>query len=981
MNLQRTTLFDIIFLFVVFLMGMLSIFSYQRIMDLDRKADYITHTSLVKLRLEQILSHVKEAETNQRGYLLTGDTSYLQQFTLMISDHQEILHDIDSLVSEDKTQQENAILMRKLVTQRIGRLQQSLNTPAGDIYAMREMLTAGKKLKDRLSGLVQQMIRIEDNLLRARIAQKNYAASITPFYSLFLSVLSILAVTVTYFVFKSENKRRYTAEGSFNKLSEYFKDLPAVFAIVKGPGHTHEMVNNLYSEVSSSRSLIGKDFREAFPELKEQGFHDILDEVYEKGEMFVGKEMPFKLTTAGGDDQKSFYNFIFQPLKSENSQPEGILLFGYDITELVMSRVKVEEAEQRSRLAIEAANIGTFDWDLEKSLFRSSDRLLEIFGFTGKDVSHADLLSRFHVEDKPVRDKAVEDSYAKGSLVYEARIIQPGGAIRWVKVYGKILHNAMRETMRMYGTVLDTTEQRNSLEELRRSEARFRLLADSMPQFVWTADVTGRLNYFSKAVYDYTGGEPDHFLADGWVDIVHPEDWRLNAEKWKTSLAAGEEFINEQRLKSKTGDYRWYLTRALPQKSPDGTIQRWVGTSTDIQGQKDLSDSLEKQVIERTSELYKLNNQLIIKNNIFAQAEENALIGSYSWDLRAGELEYSDNLFRLFGFEPGEFVPTFEKYLSLVHPDDQEQVQKNGEETLRRKELVANTYRVITKNGSIKYFRSNGSVIGEADNLFLIGTVQDISQDHHYNDMLQAKNLELERSNLELESFNYIASHDLQEPLRKIQAFSQRIISKDGNSFSEFTRDYFGRIHSAAQRMQNLIEALLSYSKINAFNTPLHPVELNHLVEEVLNDMQESIDEHHAKIACAKLPVITGLDIQLHQLFTNLIGNAIKYRRPGISPVINVATQLVSGKDVVRESIDAAKEYWQITVTDNGIGFEQQYEVKIFELFQRLHGSNDYAGTGIGLAICKKIMRNHGGSITAEGRPGNGATFKLYFPV
>jgi PAS domain S-box-containing protein len=605
---------------------------------------------------------------------------------------------------------------------------------------------------------------------------------------------------------------------------------------------------------------------------------------------------------------------------------------------------------------------------------------MEIFGFAGRSATHQDLINSFHPEDLQKRNKAVEESFDKGSLEYEARIIQPGGNTRWIKVYGKIIHNGLRETLRMYGTVLDITDQRVILEELIRSETQFRLLADSMPQFVWTADVHGALNYFSKAVYDYTHAIPGEYEANGWIGIVHPEDWQANVEKWKDSLASGEEFIYEHRLKNYKGDYRWYLTRALPQKGNDGLIQRWVGTSTDIQDQKDLSDRLEKQVRERTKELGELNRHLLIKNNIFAQAEENAFIGSYSWNLHTSELEYSDNLFRLFGFEPGEFVPTFEKYLSLIHPDDKEQVKKDGEDTLARKELVAHTYRVITKNGTTRYFRSTGSMIGEGENLYLIGTVQDISQDKHYNDMLQSKNLELERSNSELESFNYIASHDLQEPLRKIQAFSQRIISKEDKKFSDFTRDYFNRIQSAAERMQNLIDALLSYSRINASNIPLEKTDLNLLLTEVLSDLQELVEDTGAVVKAGNLPEIKSLAIQVRQVFTNLISNAIKYRRPGVPPFITVTATRMAGKNLLEENADPALDYWNISITDNGIGFEQQYEAKIFELFQRLHGSNDYIGTGIGLAICKKIMRNHHGLISAIGRPGQGSTFNIFFP-
>jgi len=372
---------------------------------------------------------------------------------------------------------------------------------------------------------------------------------------------------------------------------------------------------------------------------------------------------------------------------------------------------------------------------------------------------------------------------------------------------------------------------------------------------------------------------------------------------------------------------------------------------------------------------------LLIKNNIFAEAEMNALIGSYSWNLHTGELEYSDNLFRLFGFEPNEFIPTFEKYHALIHPEDKEQVLKDGRETIATKKLVEHTYRLITKDGTIKYFRSTGKFMGADENAMLIGTVQDVSQDKLFNEILQAKNLEMERSNAELESFNYIASHDLQEPLRKIQAFSERILTKEANNFSTFSQDYFRRINAAAARMQNLIDALLSYSKANSSNISDEPTDLNLLAIEVLEDMREQILDKNARVNFSTLPTIKIVRIQVHQLFINLLGNALKYSKPDSVPEINITASCISGKAIANSNAIVNLNYWLISVSDNGIGFEQQYDKKIFELFQRLHGTTEYIGTGIGLAICKKIMRNHQGFISAISIPGSGATFNIYFPI
>ncbi len=246
---------------------------------------------------------------------------------------------------------------------------------------------------------------------------------------------------------------------------------------------------------------------------------------------------------------------------------------------------------------------------------------------------------------------------------------------------------------------------------------------------------------------------------------------------------------------------------------------------------------------------------------------------------------------------------------------------------------------------------------------------------------LAEKNLELERSNTELESFNYIASHDLQEPLRKIQAFSQRIMEKDQRNFSEITKDYFNRIINAASRMQSLIDALISYSRTNTSGTVFELTDLNKLLAEVKNDLQDVIEEKNVVIENTNLPTVKVIPHQFLQLFINIVSNAIKYSKPGITPHITIKAETIPGKDINEPEAHKSSFYWKISVEDNGIGFEQQYRHRIFELFQRLHGKGDYIGTGIGLAICNKIIRNHEGFIAALGKPNEGAIFNIYLPV
>jgi light-regulated signal transduction histidine kinase (bacteriophytochrome) len=247
------------------------------------------------------------------------------------------------------------------------------------------------------------------------------------------------------------------------------------------------------------------------------------------------------------------------------------------------------------------------------------------------------------------------------------------------------------------------------------------------------------------------------------------------------------------------------------------------------------------------------------------------------------------------------------------------------------------------------------------------------------NQALEDKNRELERSNQELASFSYVASHDLQEPLRKIQAFTQRIT--EAGEFNDITRDYFNRIRAGARRMQNLIDSLLDFSRVNTSKNIFEAVDLNVLVQDVLLHLKDMIEEKAATVTVSAMPRANVIPVQFHQLLLNLIGNALKYGKANVPPVIRIEAERVKGAVLTLADIDANKDYWAIRVIDNGIGFEQQYEHKIFEIFQRLHGRHEYAGTGIGLAICKKIAQNHYGTIVATGVPDEGSVFAVYIPA
>jgi signal transduction histidine kinase len=245
---------------------------------------------------------------------------------------------------------------------------------------------------------------------------------------------------------------------------------------------------------------------------------------------------------------------------------------------------------------------------------------------------------------------------------------------------------------------------------------------------------------------------------------------------------------------------------------------------------------------------------------------------------------------------------------------------------------------------------------------------------------LNEMNTELERSNRELQDFAFVASHDLQEPLRKIQAFGDRLRTVQAPKFDDQGRDYLDRMHSAAGRMHTLINDLLTFSRVTTKAQPFARTDLNKIAEDVVSDLEARLDETGGSVEIDELPVIEADELQMRQLFQNLIANALKFRKPDIPPQVTVSAEKVpSGTSSNGDLPDV--EAVRIYVKDNGIGFDEKYLDRIFTPFQRLHGRNEYEGTGIGLAVCRKIVERHGGALTARSETGKGSTFIATLPV
>jgi signal transduction histidine kinase len=386
--------------------------------------------------------------------------------------------------------------------------------------------------------------------------------------------------------------------------------------------------------------------------------------------------------------------------------------------------------------------------------------------------------------------------------------------------------------------------------------------------------------------------------------------------------------------------------------------------------------------ISRDFERLKIfNKKLLISTGLIAESENIGNFSTWQWDLDTDKIDYSDNQYRLLGHEPNSFVPNKATLLKFVHPDDKETFAKYMDAIVEKKYLPFVYYKIVRPNYEVRYFKTTGKIVTDQQgSKILLGINFDITDEHLLNIELQERNKELEKSNKELASFNHVASHDLQEPLRKIQTFISRVSDADKAVMSDSAKNYITKIESSAKRMRVLIDDLLLFSRTNTTKKEFIKMNLNELLDNAESELAETIEEKKAVIRTNKLPKLAVIPYQIEQLFINLIGNSLKYSRPGVEPEISITSEKVNSADYPEILEQSIKKFHKITFTDNGMGFDPQFKETIFILFQRLHSKTDYPGTGIGLAICKKIVENHKGHITANSTLEKGSEFTVFLP-
>ncbi|OIN57405.1 chemotaxis protein CheB [Arsenicibacter rosenii] len=338
----------------------------------------------------------------------------------------------------------------------------------------------------------------------------------------------------------------------------------------------------------------------------------------------------------------------------------------------------------------------------------------------------------------------------------------------------------------------------------------------------------------------------------------------------------------------------------------------------------------------------------------------------------------------------------------IIHPNDWAEYRNQWQHSLDTGTQFELEHRLLNKEGEYRWHLSRGLAYKGTNgkrSMLWVGTHTEIQVQKEQkealeqavagrtldlkeaNQALAEKNQALLAANKELEAFSYVASHDLQEPLRKIQALANRILEKEHGQLTDNGKDYFERIQKSAARMQQLIKDLLAFSRLSTSGRTFEHTNLNELIDDIRTDFQDTIEEQHAIIDASELGFARVNRFQFRQLLSNLIGNSLKFSNPAVSPHIQIRSRIVDGHTLANEKLPAEQNYCHITIIDNGIGFDEEYSEKIFDLFQRLHPGKDYAGTGIGLPIVKKIIDNHNGIISATSGPNKGAQFDMFIPA
>jgi PAS domain S-box-containing protein len=672
-----------------------------------------------------------------------------------------------------------------------------------------------------------------------------------------------------------------------------------------------------------------------------------------KGIEIIGAgDLDYRIGVEGDDELTALArqsNEMAAKLKQSHTSVENLQK---EIEENKRVEDALRESEGKYRTLVENIPQKIFTKDRRSVFVSCNDNFARDLGITPEEIAGKsdydffpkELIDKYRSDDERIMESGETEGIEEQYML--------GGEKLWVYTVKTPLRDKEGHTAGILGVFSDITERKRAEEALRASEDRFRIASETSNDVVYEWDLKQNVQWFGK-IDEMLGYAPGEFprTLDGWAASLYPEDLERVTAAIQAHLKEKVPFDSEYRVRSKDGDYRWWAARGATTRTPEGTPVRWVGTVTDI------TERIRAEEVLRESE------------RRLREAQKMAQLGYWSWDVRSGIVEWSEEVYNIFHLDPNKFIPHIDSILALSPwPEDHERDKELIRTAMESHEKGDYEQRFIRPDGSTGYYYSTfqGKYDEEGNLISIIGTVLDITERKSAEETLQLTLVDLERSNKELEQFAYVASHDLQEPLRMVASYTQLLAQRYEGQLDDKARMFIDYAVDGAVRMQRLINDLLAYSRVNT-QVKTHEILDSHAVlGEALRNLSAAIEENRAIVSNDDLPTVRADAIQLSQLFQNLIGNAIKFHSAELPRI------QVSACDLGRE--------WQFSVKDNGIGIDAQYADKVFVIFQRLHTRQEYSGTGIGLAICKRIVERHGGRIWFESEPGKGSTFYFTLP-
>ena len=619
---------------------------------------------------------------------------------------------------------------------------------------------------------------------------------------------------------------------------------------------------------------------------------------------------------------------------------------------LESSHKALAESEDKFKRLVEDMNDGYFVVQDSRVVFANS-RSTEMLGYSVEDVIGRPVAELIAPEVfETVSDWHMKRTHGETApQQYEVELVKRGGTKCTVELGTRRIDYAGKPAASV--VMRDVTERKFAEEALRESEARFRNVLDNSLDMIYRLNLrTGRYDYVSPSSERVFGLKPEEFIVQGIDELsslVHPDDaeeLRENINNFILSL--GKECLSaEYRVKHRESGYRWVNDNRSLVWGDDGMPAAVVGVLRDITERREMEEALRK-----------------------SEQHYSALVGSMTdavFRFKGKWITWcNDRVEKMYGYTREELTGKEASFL-LPEGESLQEFMVKVSAALAEPGHFHSSGRVRKKNGSLMDVEYIVSKIKGGETVELVAVSRDITERVKVEEKLKQTMAELSRSNTELEQFAYVASHDLQEPLRMVASYTQLLGRRYKDKIGADADEFIGYIVDGATRMQQLINDLLSYSRVGTRGKPFETTECEVILEKALLNLKTTIEENHAVVTHDVLPALMADSSQLVQLFQNLVGNAIKFHGDE-RPEVHIGAERNGTQ-------------WIFSVRDNGIGIDPKYFERIFVIFQRLHARAEYPGTGIGLAICKKIVERHKGRIWVESQPGKGSTFNFTIPM